>query len=289
MDYWLLLEKSDETRVSKGIRSYEDTTGRQYNYDSLVPNHRNLKQHDRVVLRKENDILGYGVVGSVRSYSSVKEHSRCVSCDSTDVRERSTKLPRWKCGRCGEEFKVPKITSQPVKSFEAIIGNFIRLEDRVPVRDVKACAASPNGQNSQHSILKLDQEKIQELIDFSRLEAEVVRLDDLITKAELEIQSSLHGSAAERKARLKNAKKKPDKRRCFVDVFVRNPDVVAEVLSRANGTCENCGNEAPFIRRSNGEPYLEVHHKIRLADDGEDSVENAIALCPNCHRMAHYG
>ncbi|MEY8786001.1 HNH endonuclease [Citrobacter freundii] len=22
---------------------------------------------------------------------------------------------------------------------------------------------------------------------------------------------------------------------------------------------------------------------------GEDSVENAIALCPNCHREAHYG
>ncbi len=28
MDYWLILEKSDETRVSKGIEGYEDLTGK---------------------------------------------------------------------------------------------------------------------------------------------------------------------------------------------------------------------------------------------------------------------
>ncbi len=25
-----------------------------------------------------------------------------------------------------------------------------------------------------------------------------------------------------------------------------------------------------------------------LANNGDDTVENAIALCPNCHRKAHY-
>jgi len=34
---------------------------------------------------------------------------------------------------------------------------------------------------------------------------------------------------------------------------------------------------------------LEVHHKVPLAEGGDDTVENAIALCPNCHRHAHYG
>lgn len=48
-----------------------------------------------------------------------------------------------------------------------------------------------------------------------------------------------------------------------------------------------CNSEAPFIRRTNGSPYLEVHHKTPLAEDGEDTVENAIALCPNCHRELH--
>jgi 5-methylcytosine-specific restriction protein A len=67
-----------------------------------------------------------------------------------------------------------------------------------------------------------------------------------------------------------------------------NSDVIAEVLLRANGTCEGCGQSAPF-QRADGTLYLEVHHRRRLADAGEDSVENAIALCPNCHRERHYG
>ncbi|WP_163591073.1 HNH endonuclease, partial [Klebsiella variicola] len=38
-----------------------------------------------------------------------------------------------------------------------------------------------------------------------------------------------------------------------------------------------------------GTPFLEVHHIEWLSNGGEDSVENAIALCPNCHRQAHFG
>ncbi|MDD1149814.1 HNH endonuclease [Pseudomonas sp. TNT2022 ID357] len=72
-------------------------------------------------------------------------------------------------------------------------------------------------------------------------------------------------------------------------MFVRNPDVVAEALHRAAGVCEVCVQPAPFTRKSNGTPYLEVHHKIRLADGGLDTLENAVALCPNCHRASHYG
>ena len=72
-------------------------------------------------------------------------------------------------------------------------------------------------------------------------------------------------------------------------VFRRNHDVVAEGLERANGKCGLCGSPAPFLRASNQAPYLEVHHTIRLADGGEDTVDNAVAACPNCHRKAHHG
>ncbi|HDY7447493.1 TPA: HNH endonuclease [Vibrio vulnificus] len=47
--------------------------------------------------------------------------------------------------------------------------------------------------------------------------------------------------------------------------------------------------KAPFIKRSNGEPYLEVHHIIPLSQGGLDSLENVISLCPNCHRKIHFG
>ena len=66
----------------------------------------------------------------------------------------------------------------------------------------------------------------------------------------------------------------------------RNPYVVSYTLRRANGVCELCEQPAPF-NEPNGEPYLEVHHVKHLEDDGEDMTENAVALCPNCHRMMH--
>ena len=57
---------------------------------------------------------------------------------------------------------------------------------------------------------------------------------------------------------------------------------------RAGGTCEGCGAKAPFVSED-GSPFLEVHHLVRLADDGPDTPENVAALCPNCHRRVHHG
>ena len=48
-------------------------------------------------------------------------------------------------------------------------------------------------------------------------------------------------------------------------------------------------NIVTFKRKKDNTPYLEVHHKIRLSDGGEDTIDNVVALCPNCHRKAHYG
>ncbi|WP_204375796.1 HNH endonuclease [Pseudomonas citronellolis] len=58
-------------------------------------------------------------------------------------------------------------------------------------------------------------------------------------------------------------------------------------MLRANGRCEGCGLPAPFSR-PDGRAFLEVHHMTRLADDGPDLPANVAALCPNCHRRAHY-
>jgi 5-methylcytosine-specific restriction protein A len=93
----------------------------------------------------------------------------------------------------------------------------------------------------------------------------------------------------QRLARLAGAPKKPQKMLVLSTAYKRNPDVVAEVLDRANGECESCHEAAPFFRLTDGTPYLEVHHRLQLAQDGEDTVENAIALCPNCHRKSHFG
>jgi 5-methylcytosine-specific restriction protein A len=89
--------------------------------------------------------------------------------------------------------------------------------------------------------------------------------------------------------RLAEAPKIPGKVQTISYDFRRNPDVVAGVLKRANGKCELCGLDAPFYKASDGGSYLEVHHWITLSEGGEDTIENAGALCPNCHKQAHFG
>lgn len=71
--------------------------------------------------------------------------------------------------------------------------------------------------------------------------------------------------------------------------YERDPKVAAYVLKEAKGICYDCKNNGPFISKTTGMPYLEVHHVEMLKDGGEDTVKNAVALCPNCHRKRHYG
>ncbi|MFH4643315.1 MULTISPECIES: HNH endonuclease [Vibrio harveyi group] len=93
-----------------------------------------------------------------------------------------------------------------------------------------------------------------------------------------------------------NAKKTPkkptgDEKPDFVEtttkIYKRSGKVKGWVIRRAKGSCELCGDDAPF-EKEDGTPFLEVHHLTRLKDDGPDTVENCAALCPNCHRKLHY-
>jgi 5-methylcytosine-specific restriction protein A len=70
--------------------------------------------------------------------------------------------------------------------------------------------------------------------------------------------------------------------------YSRSAYVREYALREADGVCQGCGEEAPFIAE-NGKPYLEVHHITRMSDGGADSPENVVALCPNCHRRVHEG
>lgn len=70
--------------------------------------------------------------------------------------------------------------------------------------------------------------------------------------------------------------------------FPRDSEVVKIVKLRAvEGKCECCGRQG-FLT-SYGGYYLEVHHVIPLSCGGVDAVWNALAICPDEHRQAHFG
>lgn len=62
---------------------------------------------------------------------------------------------------------------------------------------------------------------------------------------------------------------------------------VAELAKRlAKGQCQLCLKPAPF-KNIKGEPYLETHHIVWLSKGGDDTCDNTVALCPNCHKKMH--
>jgi len=71
-------------------------------------------------------------------------------------------------------------------------------------------------------------------------------------------------------------------------LYDRSAAVRLYVLSRAGGVCEACGQPSPFTAASGG-PFFEVHQLDRLADTGPGRIDQAAALCPNCHMRSHYG
>lgn len=69
--------------------------------------------------------------------------------------------------------------------------------------------------------------------------------------------------------------------------YSRSPQVREFVLKRACGFCELCGQKG-FTTQA-GTIYLETHHVVPLSEQGEDSIANVVAICPNDHRRAHFG
>ena len=67
----------------------------------------------------------------------------------------------------------------------------------------------------------------------------------------------------------------------------RMSQAIAEFSLRvARGHCQLCNSQAPF-KDNQGKPYLEPHHIQKISEGGLDTIENTVALCPNCHAKMH--
>ena len=83
-----------------------------------------------------------------------------------------------------------------------------------------------------------------------------------------------------------NESDKVSSRKITSNVFIRDAFVSEYAKRRAGGICQLCGHKAPFFNRE-GSPYLECHHVEWISEGGSDTIENTVALCPNCHRKMH--
>ncbi|MCK1997495.1 EVE domain-containing protein [Psychrobacillus psychrodurans] len=128
------------------------------------------------------------------------------------------------------------------------------------------------------TLFELEREYFDVIVQLVEEINNTVVIDEELYQA---VKRAMKDGSKKREARLESRSSVyPDIYEVTTKAFKRNVDVIAEVLIRAKGYCEKCGKEAPFKRATDGTPYLEVHHIKRLADGGEDTVENAQAVCP---------
>lgn len=78
-----------------------------------------------------------------------------------------------------------------------------------------------------------------------------------------------------------------NKKESITSVYDRSSQVRNYILKRSGGFCEWCGQEG--FKTLSGSVYLETHHIQPLSENGSDTVDNVVALCPNHHREAHFG
>ena len=88
------------------------------------------------------------------------------------------------------------------------------------------------------------------------------------------------------KAARTNSTTTPGTRKVSSATTIRDPYISEYAKRLAAGKCELCRQPAPF-KDKKGKPYLETHHIKWLSEGGADSIDNTIALCPNCHRKMH--
>lgn len=85
---------------------------------------------------------------------------------------------------------------------------------------------------------------------------------------------------------VKSSSKTSSYRQATSKQYIRNQSIARYTKLKANGICELCEKPAPFFDKD-GEPYLESHHVRWLERGGADSIDNTVALCPNCHKKMH--
>jgi hypothetical protein len=77
----------------------------------------------------------------------------------------------------------------------------------------------------------------------------------------------------------------------LVNRYERNPEARQECLSHHGYVCQCCLVDMESVYGELGCHYIHVHHKVPLADIGEDyqvdPINDLVPVCPNCHAMLH--
>jgi hypothetical protein len=116
-DAFLFLVKENLARSV--LDRYPDDPEVSYAWDETVPNHRLPRPGDAVILWSERGALGISIIEEIESSTSTKMTARCPICSKKQVRDRSTRTPRFLCAasECGATFDNPDWENRRVATY----------------------------------------------------------------------------------------------------------------------------------------------------------------------------
>ncbi|EOY5741576.1 TPA: HNH endonuclease [Enterobacter bugandensis] len=122
-----------------GNDGYNDDSSVFYHYNNSVPNHKNVKEGDIVIIRNRENILGISIIEKLESHSTTKTVFKCPheGCNAKKIRPRETVKPKWRCNN-GHEFDERKIVLEPATEFKASYGSFFKKLKDVSLLQLKS-------------------------------------------------------------------------------------------------------------------------------------------------------
>lgn len=174
----------------------------------------------------------------------------------------------------------------------------LRAENPIGTRfraDVKVCQKTIDGEPNGNPYLDSTTSSIVKLNYTPKKIIKAIKLNTASDRAYKYIEKEFKTEPNQivfsdfRDKAYENAVSQPEKLEPAFQISIKRSDIIKTyALSRADGKCESCENDAPFLKR-NGQPYLEVHHIQELSKSGSDSPKNVASLCPNCHARVTHG
>lgn len=153
---WMLLAFGSGRRY-EGNSGYSEQPSRTYQYDSFVPNHRQLSVGDIVFIRDKEGVYGAAKIEFITHEQGTKERRACPECGTREIRQKKRAGGGFAC-RFGHSFQRPNVTREECMVYIADFGNsFVELRGLLDVQTLRnACTAY----NKQLAIQRVSLERL---------------------------------------------------------------------------------------------------------------------------------
>ncbi|EOF4630774.1 TPA: HNH endonuclease [Klebsiella pneumoniae subsp. pneumoniae] len=236
-----------------GNNGYHDDSTSFYRYDNFVPNHKQVKKGDIVIVTDRKKVLGISVIDNLLSAPYLKVRNRCpyTNCTPAKLIHRKSKKPEWRCSN-GHEFDYPTAEYVPAVEFKAEYNKNYKPINHVTIKEL--ISHTPR-YNVQSSIQEIDFEWANNIFD-DLIQLTPTEADCEVTPLDVEDQ---------RKAVLRQIKQRRGQK-AFRD------SLLAQTAKCAVSSCEIVD-------------ILEAAHITAYKNDTHNHVSNGLLLRCDIHTL----